>query len=167
MESEEIEGASPNEIMLAACRNDQDDLLEDLLKTGKVDLTFTDAIGNTALHYAAKYGALSCLELLADEPGINPNAVDTVEHNAPLHEVTKYRDDSEIALAMAEILLQMEADPRLKNREGLMPIDLVDPRDEDLSELLECALAADTMDDDDFAQEDMNEEEVEYEESEY
>lgn len=26
-----------------------------------------------------------------------------------------------------------------------MPIDLVDPRDEDLRELLECALAADTM----------------------
>lgn len=43
-----------DEIMLAACRNDQDDVLEDLLMTkgDQLDVNFTDSIGDTALHYA-------------------------------------------------------------------------------------------------------------------
>lgn len=38
--------------MLAACRNDQDDLLEQVLKAPDINVNFADAIGDTALHYA-------------------------------------------------------------------------------------------------------------------
>lgn len=43
---------SIDELMLAACRNDQDDLLEQVLKAPDINVNFADAIGDTALHYA-------------------------------------------------------------------------------------------------------------------
>ena len=38
--------------MLAACRNDQDDLLNEVLEGSDINVNFSDAIGDTALHYA-------------------------------------------------------------------------------------------------------------------
>lgn len=38
--------------MLAACRNDQDEMLEDIFKEGDFDINHTDALGDSALHYA-------------------------------------------------------------------------------------------------------------------
>jgi ankyrin repeat protein len=38
--------------MLAACRNDQDEMLEDIIKEGDFNINHTDPLGDTALHYA-------------------------------------------------------------------------------------------------------------------
>lgn len=38
--------------MLAACRNDQDEMLEDVLKEGEFNINHTDGLGDTACHYA-------------------------------------------------------------------------------------------------------------------
>jgi ankyrin repeat protein len=43
--------------MLAACRNDQDEMLEDIFKEGDFDINHTDALGDSALHYA--YGNIN------------------------------------------------------------------------------------------------------------
>lgn len=41
-----------DELMLAACRNDQEDTLEEILNDGSCDPNFVDGAGNTAAHYA-------------------------------------------------------------------------------------------------------------------
>lgn len=41
-----------DDLMLAACRNDQDEMLEDIFKEGDFDINHTDALGDSALHYA-------------------------------------------------------------------------------------------------------------------
>ena len=38
--------------MLALCRNDQEEDLEQLLDQGNCDVSFTDGAGNSAAHYA-------------------------------------------------------------------------------------------------------------------
>jgi hypothetical protein len=42
----------PDELLLAACKNDQDDMLDDIFKEGSYDINFRDGAGNTAAHYA-------------------------------------------------------------------------------------------------------------------
>lgn len=41
-----------DDLMLAACRNDQDEMLEEVLKEGDFDINYTDGIGDTPCHYA-------------------------------------------------------------------------------------------------------------------
>lgn len=41
-----------DELMLAACRNDQEDLLNEVISQGNCDPNFVDGAGNTAAHYA-------------------------------------------------------------------------------------------------------------------
>jgi uncharacterized protein len=42
-----------DEQLLAACKSDQDDIVEDVLsQKGTFDINFADGVGNTALHYA-------------------------------------------------------------------------------------------------------------------
>lgn len=40
-----------DDLMLAACRNDLDEMLEDIFKEGDFDINHTDDLGDTALHY--------------------------------------------------------------------------------------------------------------------
>ncbi|KAG2228830.1 hypothetical protein INT48_007081 [Thamnidium elegans] len=44
-------GATDDDLLLAACRNDQDEMLEDVLKERDVDINHADGLGDTALHY--------------------------------------------------------------------------------------------------------------------
>jgi histidinol phosphatase-like enzyme len=41
-----------DDLMLAACRNDQDEMLEDIFKEGEFDINHQDGVGDSALHYA-------------------------------------------------------------------------------------------------------------------
>lgn len=41
-----------DDLMLAACRNDQDEMLEEVLKEGDFDINYADGIGDTPCHYA-------------------------------------------------------------------------------------------------------------------
>ncbi|KAL0095511.1 hypothetical protein F4703DRAFT_1727025, partial [Phycomyces blakesleeanus] len=108
-----------DDYIIAACRNDQDDILIDLLKLKNHDINFTDGAGNTAAHHA-----------------YNIATGDT-----PLHQAVQYTDEPDIALAMVDVLLQASADPRLKNKNDQTPIMLVDPKDEDMLDLLKQAIA--------------------------
>ncbi|KAL1935694.1 hypothetical protein VTP01DRAFT_4834 [Rhizomucor pusillus] len=152
---ENDEGATPNEIMLAACRNDQDDVLEDLLMTkgDQLDVNFTDSIGDTALHYAAKYGALNCMEILVNLDDINVNIQNKMQKETPLHKAVQYRDDPDLALSMVDLLLEAGADPKIENRDRATPLMLVDPKDDDMKDLLERATAGYQVDDSDIADE--------------
>ncbi|KAI7876212.1 ankyrin [Lichtheimia hyalospora FSU 10163] len=139
------------EIMLAACRNDQDELLKEMLNSDDVDYNFVDGIGDGALHYAAKYGSLSCLELLVTLKAIDLNMRDRIDLDTPLHKAVQYKEDGDIAIAMVDQLLEAGADPRIENRAKMTPPMLVNPNDEDMKELFDQAMAAYEVDDSDIA----------------
>ncbi|CDH50714.1 predicted protein [Lichtheimia corymbifera JMRC:FSU:9682] len=149
------DGATNNELMLATCRNDQEDTLEEILNDGSCDPNFVDGAGNTAAHYAAKAGSIGCLELLVNLDDIDLNVKNRLEGDTPLHKAVQYQDeDLPMAIAMVEILLEGGADPSIENRNKLTPILLVNPKNTELKEMLEQGTAAFQMDDSDIADDD-------------
>ncbi|CEI89389.1 hypothetical protein G6F70_005021 [Rhizopus microsporus] len=135
-------GATNDDLMLAACRNDQDEMLEDILKEGDFDINYTDGLGDTACHYAAKFGAKNCLELLVHIPSIDLNRKNK-EGKTPLHLAVQYDDDPDIALDMVDLLLNSGADPRVKDNQGSTILDHV--VNEDMRDLIEQSLAGYNM----------------------
>jgi len=46
------DGCVPDERLLAAAREDNEELLLEVFDEGKFDINYQDGLGNTALHYA-------------------------------------------------------------------------------------------------------------------
>ncbi|KAF9186639.1 hypothetical protein BGZ51_001827 [Haplosporangium sp. Z 767] len=111
------EGASHNELLIAACKEDNLDMLEKVLSadTSSFDINHADGLGNSALHYAARYASTGCLEILLYYDGINVNAVNRIEGDTPLHKAAGYHDP-ETALEMVQILINGGASPKLQNK---------------------------------------------------
>ncbi|KAI9488016.1 ankyrin repeat-containing domain protein, partial [Zychaea mexicana] len=127
-----------DKLMLSTCRNDQEDVLGDLLKEGSCDPNFVDGAGNTAAHYAAQFGSIGCLELLVNLDDIDFDVKNRLEGDTPLHKAVQHQsEDVPMAVAMVEILLEAGADPNIENRNKLTPITLVNPQNKELKELLE------------------------------
>ncbi|KAI9304695.1 ankyrin repeat-containing domain protein [Cunninghamella echinulata] len=149
------EGASNNERLLAACRNDQEDVLEEILESENYDIHFTDGAGNTAAHLAAKYGSLGCLEYLVNLDDIDLNIKNLLEGNTPLHYAVEYQNkDEELSYSMVDILLQGGSDVKIENRNKMTPAMLVNPKNDELKKLLTQASAAYEVDDADIANDD-------------
>ncbi|KAK3846202.1 MAG: ankyrin repeat-containing domain protein [Linnemannia gamsii] len=117
-------GASNNERLAAACKEDNLDLLEEVLEAdaSTFDVNHTDALGNAALHYAARHGSTGCLEILLYYDGIDVNVINRLEGETPLHKAAAY-SDPEIALDMAQILVNGGASTKLKNKLKQTPAD--------------------------------------------
>ncbi|CAG8490156.1 227_t:CDS:2 [Acaulospora colombiana] len=92
------EGASNNELLLVAAKQDSEEILEDIFtQPGTYDINYADGIGNTALHYAAQHGSLTAVELLLQQHGINIDAQNRLERETPLHKAVQYADDPSVA----------------------------------------------------------------------
>ncbi|KAG0373608.1 hypothetical protein BGX24_011471 [Mortierella sp. AD032] len=113
-----------NERLAAACKEDNLDLLEEVLEAdaSTFDVNHTDALGNAALHYAARHGSTGCLEILLYYDGIDVNVINRIEGETPLHKAAAY-SDPEIALDMAQILVNGGASTKLKNKLKQTPAD--------------------------------------------
>ncbi|KAF8940716.1 hypothetical protein BGZ58_005044 [Dissophora ornata] len=111
------EGATNNEILIAACKEDNLDLLEEVLSadSSSFDINHTDGLGNSALHYA--------YEILLYYDGINVNAINDIEGDTPLHKAAAYQD-SETALEMVQILVNGGASPKIQNKLKQTPTDV-------------------------------------------
>ncbi|KAI7512638.1 hypothetical protein KC347_g2319 [Hortaea werneckii] len=162
------EGASPRELLLEACRRDNTELLHDLLESdpcnGKSEdianflNTSTDALGQSALHIAAQYGSYEVLDMILDQEGVEIDGQEKREGDTCLHKAVRYCNDLaqtawEEGKACVEILVDAGCDPRIRNKAKLRPIDLVDPRNQDLRTALQTAemqtMGGDTVVDDD------------------
>ncbi|KAI5814716.1 ankyrin repeat-containing domain protein [Pyronema omphalodes] len=137
------EGASPRELLLEACRRDNTDLLEQILKenTSAEFLNDSrDALGNTALHVAAQYGSYHVMDELLDQEGLEVDPINTMEQETPLHKAVIYtRDDPELGLEVVKLLVDAGADPRIRNKAKMRPIDIADARNNELKEILRTA----------------------------
>ncbi|CAO3700359.1 unnamed protein product [Rhizopus stolonifer] len=144
--------------MLAACRNDQDEMLEDVLKEGEFNINHTDGLGDTACHYAAQFGALNCLEMLVRVPGLELNKKNNKQGNTPLHMAVQYEDDPEVALDIVDLLLNSGADPRVRNNAGSTARDYIPGGNEDMKDLIDQAIAGYAMNELDYDNDDDEEE---------
>jgi hypothetical protein len=81
------------------------------------------------------------LDLLLDQEGLEIDELDRMEKDTPLHKAVRYsnsldKGDWEHGLSVVDILLDAGCDPRIRNNAKLKPIDLADPRNEELRSLL-------------------------------
>lgn len=153
------EGASAGEQLLDASRRNNSDLLSSIFETLGHDAekiaelinTSKNPLGNTALHLCCKYGSWEVLDTILDQEGgidIDPQNVDG---DTPLHVTVRYCDEEpEHGLFIARNLIEVGADPRIKNINNQLPLDLVhgDDKDELIDLLQGAALAADNYDGD-------------------
>ncbi|KAI8329323.1 ankyrin repeat-containing domain protein [Chlamydoabsidia padenii] len=143
-----------NNQVLAACKDDQDDWLSDLMAHNDFDISFADDNGNTALHYAAQHGSLACLELLIEVSGVEIDRKNK-GGTTPLHYAVTLQDDIGVALEMVNVLLDAGANPRIQNANKQSALSLANtiPNEEDMKELLTSVLIEYDDDDDDQPQE--------------
>ncbi|KAF8982844.1 hypothetical protein BGZ46_000480 [Entomortierella lignicola] len=119
------DGASKNELLIAACRDDNLELLDEVLSSDpdSFDVNFTDAVGNSALHHAARSGSTECLEILLYYDGLNVNIANRLEGDTPLHKAAAY-EVPEVALRMVEALVNHGASLNVLNKLKQKPIDV-------------------------------------------
>ncbi|KAF9105830.1 hypothetical protein BGX27_009419 [Mortierella sp. AM989] len=116
---------SINERLIAACKEDNLDKLEEVLADASSSIiNHTDEEGNSALHHAAKFASTGCLEVLMFFDGIEVNACNTIEGDTPLHKAAAYQD-AEFALDMVQILIRGGATTLIRNKADKTPIDVV------------------------------------------
>ncbi|GMM37184.1 hypothetical protein DASC09_045090 [Saccharomycopsis crataegensis] len=144
------DGASYKEQLLDASRRNNDDLLATIFeeigdpeKIAELINTAKDPLGNSSLHLATKYGNYSALDLILDQEGVEVDPQNRLDGDTPLHIAVRYsHDDPEYGKFLAEVLTDVGADPRIKNKHGEKPVDLVrgeDPEHEELRDILEQA----------------------------
>jgi len=154
--ADSLDGASPRELVLEASRRNNTELLEEVLKhltsvakqkrIKDIDLIAQvlnesrDGIGMGVLHLAALNGNYEVLDMLLDQEGLEIDELDRMEQDAPLHKAVRYingldQKEWEIGQQIADILLDAGCDPRIRNKAKLKPLELVDPRNNELRNL--------------------------------
>ncbi|KAJ5615517.1 hypothetical protein N7537_000631 [Penicillium hordei] len=130
------EGASPRELVVEACRRDQPHLIEQVLnemeeKSNEQVAHFfnelTDSMGNHALHICAQYGSYDTMDALFDIQFFECDPLTRLDKDTPLHIAVRYANDKDAELGEAMIKMMCEAgcDPRVRNKHGQKPAELV------------------------------------------
>ncbi|KAI3116004.1 hypothetical protein CBS147333_614 [Penicillium roqueforti] len=130
------EGASPRELVVEACRRDQPHLIEQVLndmedKTNEQVAQFfnelTDSMGNHALHICAQYGSYDTMDALFDIQYFECDPLTRLDNDTPLHIAVRYANDKDAELGEAMIKMMCEAgcDPRVRDKHGQKPAQLV------------------------------------------
>ncbi|WVQ74644.1 hypothetical protein IAR50_004245 [Cryptococcus sp. DSM 104548] len=125
---EDSQGASPNEILLAAAKSDNEGMLNEAL--GQLDdVNEPDGLGNTALHYAIQHGSSDILETLLDHDSCNVDIKNRLQGDTPLHIAVrnKFEDQPGLRLYLVGSLLEAGADTTLRNRHNEKPADILPP----------------------------------------
>jgi hypothetical protein len=81
------------------------------------------------------------LDVLLDQEGLEIDEIDRMEKDTPLHKAVRYvntltKGEWESGHPIVEILLDAGCDPRIRNKAKLKPMELVDPRNEELRSIL-------------------------------
>lgn len=146
-QEEEHDGASPSELLIEACRRNNPDLLAEVLSPLSdpeiADLLnkTTTVMGNHLYHEAALRGNYEIIDMLLDQPGFECDPINRIEGDTPLHSAIRWinsepAEQREFGNALVEMMLEAGSNPRVKNKGGLTALQLVDPRNEGLRELI-------------------------------
>ncbi|KAL8759290.1 MAG: hypothetical protein Q9184_003675 [Pyrenodesmia sp. 2 TL-2023] len=153
-------GATPRELVLEACRRNNTSLLSEVLtslsapeKIADLLNNAKDGVGNHCLHIAASYGSYEVLDTLLDQENLEVDPLDRLERDTPLHKAVRFINTLpaaqwDSAHSIAELLIDAGADPRIRNKAKLKPMDLVDPKNTELRDILQKAEYSMTVGDD-------------------
>jgi ankyrin repeat protein len=121
------EGASPKEQLIEASRRNNTSLLTELLASPPLSSkpttiasflnTTTDALGSSALHVAAKYGAYDVLDIILDQEGVEIDGHEKREGDTALHCAVRHcngldKSEWDEGRAVVDILIDAGCDPR-------------------------------------------------------
>ncbi|KIX06428.1 uncharacterized protein Z518_04404 [Rhinocladiella mackenziei CBS 650.93] len=143
----DVDGASPKEQILEACRRDNVELfhevLDDMKDQNKEQIaeffnTATDTMGNHLLHVCANYGAYDVMDELLNIEFLECDPLTRRDKETPIHCAVKYANEREVELgqAMAKMLIDAGGDPRVKDGHGRKPAEICTPRTEELRSIL-------------------------------
>jgi len=147
-----MDGATANEQFLFAARQDNPDLLREILEDEENDLSVncTDSTGCTALHHAAGHLSVECVEMLASVSDIDVNIQDRLYRETPLHKALKAEDaDADEFANVVRELLNAGAEIDIKDKNGRTVKAIVDENrrlPEEVRRLVHAAAYADAMD---------------------
>ncbi|CDO53264.1 hypothetical protein DV451_004346 [Geotrichum candidum] len=146
------EGASPSEQFIEAARRNNIDLLHEVIAditakqpdnpTAVAELlnSSQDPLGNTPLHLAAANGSYEVLDVLLEQEGLEIDPINRQQGDTPLHSAVRYAEtEPEHGAFIAEMLVDVGADPRIKNKAGQRPIDLAADSNTELINVLQGA----------------------------
>lgn len=149
------EGASPKEQLLESCRRNNTSLLSTLLSSPPLSSspekiahflnTTTSSLGSSALHTAAEYGSYEILDLILDQEGVEIDGQEKREGDTCLHKAVRFVNGLRSeewegeGKALVEILVDAGCDPRVRNKARLRAVDLLDPRNSVVREVLQQA----------------------------
>ena len=112
-------------MLVYACRGDNGEHPDEILRLLELgaDIDVRNYKGKTALHYAAKAGFFTVINLLI-EKGATIDAPDNNSETALFEAIRSTIKDGEKQRAAIEALLVNGADPNLKNGKGLTPLQI-------------------------------------------
>lgn len=84
------------------------------------------------------------LDTLLDQENLEVDPLDLLERDTPLHKAVRFINslppsDWPSASSIAELLIDAGADPRIRNKAKLKPVELVDPKNGGLRNVLQKA----------------------------
>ncbi|KAI0275239.1 ankyrin repeat-containing domain protein [Gloeopeniophorella convolvens] len=151
-------GASPNERLLAAAREDNVDMLTEVLeKPESFDINYRDGLGNTALHIAVSHLSVDVLDELLSQEGCDVDLTNRLEGATPLHLAAKL-EEAEPRAFIVDSLLEAGADPRIRDKEGSLAIDYVPEGDKETRNAFRRHQAQNSISKDDIANDDDDDE---------
>ncbi|THH13493.1 hypothetical protein EW146_g6722 [Bondarzewia mesenterica] len=142
-----------DERLLAAARQDNEEMLLEVFEQGGFDINFQDGLGNTALHYAASLGCTDVLEHILSHENCDVDPINRIEKATPLHLAVVIEDD-EMRNYVVESLLDAGANTNIKDKNGDTPLDLLSSDDKEVRALIRKAQAQASVSLDDVASDD-------------
>ncbi|KAI5925697.1 ankyrin repeat protein [Camillea tinctor] len=145
----EHEGASVKEQLIEACRRNNVDLLTEIIGNCKNDDEISDLLNNTTTimgnhlyHEAALQGNYEVIDLLLDQPNFECDPLARTNGDTPLHSAIRWINSEpaaqrEFGNALVEMMLEAGSSTRVKNKAKLTPLQLVDPTNKGLRELIQ------------------------------
>ncbi|KAH8085686.1 hypothetical protein HD553DRAFT_310039 [Filobasidium floriforme] len=127
-EDEVVEGASPNEQILSAAKEDNEELFLEAIEQ-EHDINHQDGLGNTALHYAIIYASTTVLDHILEHDQCDVDLQNKLQRDTPLHLAVKIEENGREGLReyLVQQLVDAGASPMIRDRHSLRPIDLLPP----------------------------------------
>ncbi|CRJ79426.1 Ankyrin repeat-containing protein like [Verticillium longisporum] len=143
------EGASTKELLIEACRRNNTDLFQEIVdgipdeeQLSKILNETTTVLGNHLYHEAAAGGHYEIIDLLLDQPNFECDPVTRIDRDTPLHTAIRWlngqpRANWPFGASLVDMMLEAGSSPRVKNKGGLTPLQLVDPANKELRDLIQ------------------------------
>jgi hypothetical protein len=82
------------------------------------------------------------IDMLLDQPNFECDPINRLEGDTPLHTAIRWINSEPPAQrpfgnSLVEMMLEAGSSPRIKNKGGLTPVQLVDPRNQELKDLIQ------------------------------